>query len=180
MRLFYAIEFPDPVKQRLAEVSSGLAALSARGRWSRPDNIHMTIQFVGECPGEWLADLRNILRRAALSTAPFDLTIQGWGTFGDSQDILWLGIEREPELEKLAGTLKVLLRQQNLPFDRRPYTAHITLARQVHISREQLTGWQYPPISCPVRSVSLMESRREEGVLVYRALERAQLGLDMR
>jgi len=180
MRLFYAIEFPDPVKQRLASLSRELASLSLRGHWSKPDNIHLTLQFLGECPAEWLPVLHGILREAAAGCQPFDLTVQGSGTFGETDDILWLGVLPAPILSQLAVRIRDLLREQAMPWERRPFAAHITLARQVRIDPVLLQSFTYQPFVLPVRQISLMESCRLEGILTYRPLERAQLNPNMR
>jgi RNA 2',3'-cyclic 3'-phosphodiesterase len=180
MRLFYAIEFPDAVRQRLASISRELAALSSQGRWSKPDNIHLTLQFLGECPTEWLPVLQDILQEAATRCRPFDLMVQGSGTFGAARDILWLGVRPEPALNRLAEMLGELLREQEMPWEHRPFSAHITLARQVKIDPLVLQNWSFPPFSLKVGQISLMESTRQEGSLIYRPLARAQLSPDMR
>jgi RNA 2',3'-cyclic 3'-phosphodiesterase len=175
MRLFYAVEFPDPVKAQLAALSHELAAVANKGRWTRQENIHLTIQFLGDCPADCLPVYTAILRESAAASREFSLTISGCGTFGNRHDILWVGARQEPLLVYLAEQLRSRLRQNNLPFDERPFTAHITLGREVQIDPAFLKSWQYAPVTLPVREITLMESTQINGKLTYTPLERAGL-----
>jgi RNA 2',3'-cyclic 3'-phosphodiesterase len=175
MRLFYAIEFPDLVRARLASLSRELAAVAMHGRWTRQENIHLTMQFLGECPAEWLPVFKSILVRTAASCPEFNLTISGCGAFGSRHDLLWLGARKEPSLDRLAEILSGFLREEKMPFDDRPFAAHITIGRDVQIDAEFLKNWQYEPIICPVQQITLMQSSQDGGPVVYTALERVWL-----
>jgi RNA 2',3'-cyclic 3'-phosphodiesterase len=177
MRLFYAIEFPDHVRARLMDLSRELAAVASHGRWTRQENIHLTMQFLGECPVEWLPVLKTILGRTAKSCPEFSLAISGCGTFGSRHDLIWLGARKEPSLELLSEKLKSLLREEKMPFDEQPFAAHITIGRDVQIDAEFLKNWQYEPVMCPVQQITLMQSSQIGGPVVYTALEQARLAL---
>jgi 2'-5' RNA ligase len=174
-RLFYAIEFPDDVRSRLSLAGAQLAALASQGRWTRPDNLHLTLQFIGDCPDEWLGRLGDILSLAAGNCPPFTMQIGGCGTFGRLGDILWIGVAPHPLLQQMAGDIASQLQGQGLPYEQRPYSPHITIGRQVRIDSAALRSWSIAPFGCPVRQITLMESCRAGGPLAYLPLQRARL-----
>jgi len=161
-RLFYAIEFPEDIRHKLFQAGREIAALAERGRWTRPENIHLTVQFLGECPDDWLPNLTEIARQAAAASQPFMITFAGAGTFGRAGDILWIGIRPQPVLSELAAHLNDLLRLRALPYEERRFSPHITIGRQVRLDSSQLAAWSMPPLTCRIDAISLMESRRIE------------------
>ncbi len=171
-RLFYAIEFPEPVRRQVAAAGRQLAAVARQGRWTHPDNLHLTLQFLGDCPDEWMTGLLAILQSAAAGCRPFSLKIIGCGTFGRSGDILWLGVQAGPALSQLADSLASQLRAKGLPCEDRPYSPHITIGRQVRIDPAGLRAWTGPAIELTVNQVSLMESTRIDGRLTYLPVKR--------
>ncbi len=174
-RYFYAIEFPDNVRTSVAAAQKKLASAADHGRWTRDENLHLTLQFVGDCPEDLLPELSEVLNLTARNCRPFAIDICGCGTFGRNQDILWLGVAKEPRLQKLAGILTMNLEQHQLPHESRPYSPHITIGRQVKIDPAICQQWASPAIYCPINQITLMESTRLEGQLAYVPVLRAAL-----
>ena len=174
-RLFYAIEFPPGIRHQLAEAACELAAMAGRGRWTRPENLHLTLQFLGSCPDEWIDEFSEICSHAVAGCPSFMLEFSGAGTFGAANDILWVGVRPQLQLTRLAESLAALLKQQRLPCDNRAYFPHVTIGRQVVISPQAVENWRMPVISCPVRQISLMESTQVEGRLAYVSVYRDNL-----
>lgn len=167
-RLFFALEFPADIRLQIARSAQELIELAGRGRWTPADNLHLTLQFLGDCPDERLPDLSSIISTAAGAFPPFVIQISGAGTFGRDSDILWLGVQPQPVLTRLALQLDVLLRSSGFPGEKRPFSPHITIGRQVRIGAEQLAGWSMSPLACPIDKLSLMESTTFQNRLVYR------------
>ena len=174
MRLFYAIAFDPKTQHAISDVAGHLRGLGATGRWVGESNLHLTLVFIGETRPLQLGLLHDILQQAAGQVAPFTLQLDGYGVFGRQNDILWIGVRNEPQLQTLANALQKALQQHFSGIDTRPYKPHVTLARQVHLPPESLT-WQGPPILCDISSVVLMESVRLEGGLRYRPVRQIQL-----
>ena len=174
-RLFFAIEFMDSVQDQLAAAGRKLAAQSSGGRWTRPRNIHLTLQFLGDCPDLWLPELEKILHLAATDIKPFPISIEGCGTFGKMHDILWLSVASQDSLQLLVSRLKSLLMKNQLPYEGRPYSPHITIGREVRIDPACFPAWPWPKITFPVTQVSLMESTRVNGQLTYIPIFRVAL-----
>jgi 2'-5' RNA ligase len=175
MRLFFAIELDEQTRVTLEQAVSVLRQQTKSGRWTRPENLHVTVQFIGELPGDSLDLLGVILRRAAGSVSPFTLVFKEYGAFGPHSDILWLGVEPAAPLQSLSRQIRMELTRAGLPCDKRPYRPHLTVAREVQLTAGCLPAWPMPPVCCPVRQISLMESLRCDGVLHYRAVLRAEL-----
>ena len=90
--------------------------------------------------------------------------------------ILWQGVKRCPELLALQSKVKAALEAAGFPCDERPYRPHVTLARNYRKNKETdlsavLEHFE-KPADMKVFSLSLFESKRENGVLVYEELER--------
>ena len=172
MRLFVAINVDEAVRQRLAVLLKMLRA-SGTGSFVRPENLHITLAFLGEQSGTERA--RDAMD--AVCAAPFSLTFGDLGRFRrEGGDILWLGIERSVPLTDLHDSLNAALCKQNLPTETRPFRQHLTLGRQV-LLRQPLEHETFSIGSAvlDVNTISLMRSDRVEGRLEYTELFRKSL-----
>lgn len=128
-RLFFAL-WPAPELQReLAE--RGREALgNRRARRVPAANLHVTLAFLGEVD----ADFRACAEAAAarVTAAPFTLSLDRLGYWG-RRGLLWAGPSAQPEaVERLAADLNAVLADDcGHDPDRRPFRAHVTLARKV-------------------------------------------------
>ena len=87
IRLFAALALPEEVRQRLALVCAPLPG----ARWAPPENMHVTLRFIGEVEAPVATDIDALLSRV---TAPaFDIRLAGLGTFGSREQVraLWAG-----------------------------------------------------------------------------------------
>ena len=178
MRLFYAIELDFFTRDRIKAAVQELRYKTTAGRWSYPDNYHLTVQFLGEYEADALPEFERIMHAAA-EVPPFTLELHGWGSFGQRHEIIWLGADPQPSLVMLAESLAGLLREKKLSFDDRPFKPHLTIGRQVRMKDEAGADlaalWHGPTIKAEIRMVSLMESTRVNERLVYRSLARESL-----
>jgi 2'-5' RNA ligase len=135
MRLFVALEIPAAVRDTLAAQVKELRDLSAqladkRPRWLRPENLHVTLKFIGEVSPAKLESIRDALA-AIHSDAPVHLQFRGLGFFPNEQypRILWAGIEASASLPPLAANIDSALETQGVAREKRAFTPHLTLAR---------------------------------------------------
>lgn len=173
MRLFVALLFPEPVKDALLDAASELRSHASYGVFSRRENFHLTLSFLGE-----VRDPRPVNRAMAAAAAeiePFDLTLDRTGRFRRSGgDIWWVGLKRSPALTQLHRQLNDALQAQGFPGEDRPFRPHVTLARQVTLTDAAFQP-QVPGLTIPVRALCLMRSERLQGVLTYTCLHREPL-----
>jgi 2'-5' RNA ligase len=135
-RLFVALEPPDAVRRRLAAIAVELRRASGRAadeiRWVPPENVHLTLQFLGAVPEERLADVEKAVRGAAGAARPLSLEVKGAGGFPNSRRprVVWLGLSGEVDaLAALAAELGKRLAPLGFPPESRPFAAHLTLGR---------------------------------------------------
>lgn len=157
MRLFVAVNFPPEVKAALSGAVDSLRT-RAGGNFSRPENFHLTLAFIGETRDA--AGAKAALD--SLSSPPFSAAVAGSGRFGDTW---WAGLEPSPELDALARETQEALRSRGFAIERRSFLPHVTLAREV--SAGAGTALSVPRAAFQVRRVSLMRSDRIQGRLTY-------------
>ena len=170
-RLFIAINCNDEIKAILLSVQEIIKAQSIKGSFSRPENLHLTLVFLGETPEEQIPGICSVIDEAMIPPlAPFTLTFSPTGCFRHShKELWWIGVERsDPSLkilERLRRRIIEGLSAKSIVFDERPFKAHITLGREIkHDAPIEIPERK---ISFPVSRLSLMKSERVSGILVY-------------
>ena len=125
MRLFVALSLPDAIREDLSVLANGLPG----ARWVSPENMHLTLRFLGEVDGRDARDIDDAL--AAIRMPAFDLRIAGVGTFGEGRKLraLWAGVEANPVLTRLHDKVEQAVIRTGLPPEPRKFKPHVTLAR---------------------------------------------------
>jgi len=128
MRLFVALTPPAEVVEQLRARTSELHELAPDLRWSRPEQWHLTLAFLGEVPEGSVDELTGRLERAARRHPPLSLALSGGGRFGTR--VLWTKVQGDRAgLRRLADSVRAAARRTGLPVEDRPYRPHLTLAR---------------------------------------------------
>ncbi len=166
MRLFYALILPEPVTDALARVMSDLRRSGVRGGFTREENLHMTLHFLGEQPEERLDVLSDIL--LGVNPSAFSLTLSGLGVF-ERSGILWAGLRPSPALERLHRQLGSSLKKQGFPVDSRRFVPHLTLVREFR-APDGFVLPELPGVTGTPELLALMESSRVSGRLEYTPL----------
>lgn len=133
MRLFVAIELPDDLKTALGRLRTDVPG----ARWVPPEQLHLTLAFLGEVEEETVGKLGE--RLSLIHTPPFQLSFSGTGCFPNRRRprVLWAGLEPHPRLLHLAAGVHGAVLACGIPQEERPFSPHITLARfKVPASRE--------------------------------------------
>ena len=118
----------------------------------------------------------DALEEACAGTSPLLLRSDGLGKFGRATDAtLWLGIAAAPELEQLAARLRDELRARDVPFDAKPFKAHLTLARRARIPHVGLPHLAFPQDD-EAYDVTLYKSTLDRAGAVYKPLHTVCLG----
>lgn len=166
MRLFIALNFSPREKDALEAVQTRLKEHSAAGNFTRRQNLHMTLSFLGEIPPERIPTLRNILKITGDKTSPFVLQYHQMGYFsGKGREKLWyLSCEAIPELKDLVRRLEKALKSKGFSLEERDFVPHVTLCRRCITDH---TPGAVAPIAVRCSSIELMLSERIDGVLTY-------------
>ncbi len=126
MRLFIALDLPWRLRERLALMAgSGIPG----ARWVSPENYHLTLRFIGETQAHRAEDIDLAL--SVVRARGFSLILAGVGTFtkGGRVTALWVGVERNPQLDHLQNKIETALQRVGVEPERRRFTPHVTLAR---------------------------------------------------
>src|SRR5688500_14707668 len=139
-RLFVALTLPPSVRDVLTALAEPLPGVS----WTRAEQLHVTLRFLGDVPTDQIAPL--IVRLAQLRVASFILPVEGIGSFPPSQPprILWIGTgSGHPRLFQLRQRLDDALLAAGLPLDVRTFHPHITLARCMENAAPAISHWMH-------------------------------------
>lgn len=125
MRLFVALSLPDDLRRDLSGLSCGLPG----ARWVAPENLHLTLRFIGEVDGHDAEDIDAAL--SGIRFPRFALTVAGVGEFGDDRRLrsLWAGVEPNEMLDRLQAKVEQAVRRAGQPPEKRKFKPHVTLAR---------------------------------------------------
>lgn len=169
MRVFYALTLTSDSKQSITPLRDSLANNAVKGRFTREENYHLTLEFIGNINHGELSEYIVILN--SLGAAPESLVIEHYGAFKRrDREIIWLGIKKDKVLTLLQKQLRMLLKQNDMPNEQRKYTPHITIGRQV-LMHGSIEDMMIKPIELKVHSIALMESKNVDGVLRYEPIE---------
>ncbi len=183
MRLFIGLSLPAAVRDRLAALQSGLPG----ARWVLPENLHLTLRFVGELAGDGVEDLDAALTKVA---APgFEFRLKGLDTFGGGGGgakkirALWTAAEPPAPLVHLQAKIESAARLAGLAPEGRKFKPHVTIARFKNARRLRMgeylqshAGFQAGPV--PVPAFTLYRSHLGQGGAHYERLADYPLGAE--
>lgn len=176
LRLFYAIEFQDDIKEFLDDIQGPIKSHSIKGNFTYIDNFHLTLRYMGEVTENQEYNLRELLKETFQSFSKFTLTTKDLGSFQrGNTEIIWVGIEESSELMEVYNTLERNLNDKGFEREKRPYKPHITIGREVVLKERSLLNYQLPQKEIWVDRLTLMNSKRINGRLMYVPIERVEL-----
>jgi len=153
-RIFIAINFPEDIKKKLADYQ--MKWLDLPCRWTKKENLHITLMFLGYLSDEKLLEVLKITKEVAQRYEPFSInlikicygppkkmpysetsSLTGRLAKGENRPprMIWVEGEKSAELGKLQNNLgnsllsSVALAKEDITSDNRPYAPHITLGR---------------------------------------------------
>ena len=135
MRLFVALEIPAAVRDNLATLIDELRAEDApsaknKTRWVRPENLHVTLKFIGQVDAGKLDVIRAALAEVR-SPSGVELRFCGLGFFPNDKRprVFWAGIEASANLAPFAAEIDARMGTLEIPRETREFSPHLTLAR---------------------------------------------------
>lgn len=183
LRVFIGIGLPSPVKNILKQAQNKAEEEIKKARWVRPENIHLTLQFLGNCEDELVPRIDQALASVASKTEPFEFTIAKLGAFPSVKRsrVLWAGIEEGAfEIEKLHEQVENAMMPLGFMPEKRKFHSHITLARLKvpqdvgkAIENARMLSIQEP---VEVRRITLFQSQLNKGGAIYSSLSEREFG----
>jgi len=202
-RIFIAINFPQEIKKKLAEFQSQWPELPIR--WTKPENLHITLAFLGYLADEELVEVLRITKEVAPRHQPFSINLYKilYGPpkmpYSETKSLtgrrdkianrpprmIWVEGEKSKDLANLQIDLeKSLTSSGKIKFEpeERSFTCHITLGRIKTWEFRQIELEERPQVdedislSCDVNSIEVMESQLKRAGPEYTILETCSLG----
>jgi len=142
IRVFIAVKLPDHVIRRLSETQQDLKNRGLRIKWTRPENIHLTLKFLGDIHPDAVGPVCHVIEASVKEFGPIKLCARGVGVFPTIRRtrVLWAGISGQLDLlEKLHKAIDAGLDCLGFAKDERRFTGHLTLGRfKGHPASEQM------------------------------------------
>jgi 2'-5' RNA ligase len=186
LRTFIAVDIGKVIRDRAVSLQEILARTGAEVKWVEPENIHVTLLFLGEVDDRTIPDVCRVVAEQAQRQPAFSMSIERVGCFPNARRprVLWIGVgEGTQELCALHDALEPpLLDLGCYRREERQYTPHITLGRvrserpadKLAAALSKHAGWQGGQTS--VREILVMSSELRPQGPIYTVMSRAKLG----
>ncbi len=132
LRTFIAAEISPKARSAAVRLIDRLRTVPVKVTWTRPDNLHYTIKFLGDVLAEKTADVCRSVQESVGPFTPFEIVAAGAGAFPSLSHprTLWLGMSEGAEpMELVYQAIERVLEPLGFPREHRKFTAHITLGR---------------------------------------------------
>jgi 2'-5' RNA ligase len=181
MRAFIAVELDDDVRAAVARVVRTLreGPSGESVRWAQPENLHVTVRFLGDVARERIPAIVREVGAAAAGVPPFFVELGRVGAFPSARRprVIALAIAPEKPLQQLAAAVEAAVVRAGVESDRHRFRPHLTLGR--------LRGRELPPVTAPVTAegetmavneIVLFSSELTRRGALHTPLERMALG----
>ncbi|MDO5649028.1 MAG: RNA 2',3'-cyclic phosphodiesterase [Gallicola sp.] len=173
MRLFIGISLSEKTKTQLHTLQKELKPYLKTASFTKKDNLHLTLKFLGDCSKE---DKNRIIESLNSKTfvGPFSIDFINIDTFSNRKGkILWAGSKYNPSLQTLYSIVEETLSGLSFEKENRTYKAHITLARRIQWGEKRKR--EIKKITEDISSFALFESVFTKRGVEYKELFRFYL-----
>jgi 2'-5' RNA ligase len=132
VRLFVALELNEAIKTAVRRLQEKLARTCDGVKWTPPEQVHLTVKFLGDVADDQVTDVADAVRRAAARSPAFTLILEGCGCFppGGPVRILWVGAREDGgRLSACVCAVEEEMERMGFARETRPFTAHGTVGR---------------------------------------------------
>jgi 2'-5' RNA ligase len=132
MRTFIAIELPHHIADALGNLQETLRSSKLNIRWVRPENIHLTLKFLGDIPPEAVDPISRTLSESVRNYDPISLSAKGSGVFPGIKNprVIWVGLSGQVlRLKTMQQALEENLTALGFEKEKRTFKGHVTLGR---------------------------------------------------
>jgi len=132
VRLFIAIELTQDIKDKLKMLEEELCFVCPQGKWVKPDNIHLTLNFLGYIKEDLVRETTESIIKSVKNFGSFDIEVKGASYFPEKGDprVIWVGIGSGSEkVFSLHSKIKEALLSFNFEPEKDEFKAHLTLGR---------------------------------------------------
>ena len=168
LRSFIAIALADPARSAVEAYVAQLRRAIDSVAWTPPENLHLTLKFLGDVMPARLESLAVRVAEIAAAQTPFVMTVAGVGAFPSVRcpRVLWIGVAA-PAVGSLAAAVDLACTAEGFAPETRPFHPHLTLGR-VRQARRSDRGRPKPERGVP----GMRRQQREDPALVFATLDR--------
>jgi 2'-5' RNA ligase len=179
MRLFVAVCFNQDILEALTHIQAQFKQLSITGNYTKKENLHLTIKFLGEVEKSQQERISAAFHEMSQEISSFTISMGDLGCFKRRQaSLLWLKMNNhQGKLDQAFKMAKESLDQIGFPKEDKPFKPHVTLIRDARFNEAPLALNEikekiaFEKMTQIVNRLVLMESTREQGQLIYKPIE---------
>lgn len=185
LRTFIAVDLGKTIRDRIITLQETLARTGTEIKWVEPENLHVTLLFLGEVDQRQVINVCRMVQDCATKQPAFSLSVETVGCFPNERRprVVWVGVgEGAQELCALHDALEGPLQELGYRREERRYTPHITMGRvkserstdDLAVSLAKRAGWKAGAVT--VEEILVMSSQLTPQGPQYMVLSRAKLG----
>ncbi len=181
MRTFIAIELPEEIKRAIAALQDDLRPARAEVSWTKPENLHLTLKFLGEIEERLVSQITQACVEAAESFTSFALSLNTAGAFPNARQprVLWVGLsDGVEETRRVQASLDERLAAIGFEREARAFQPHLTIGRvkspkgtEALLARAD--AYRLPALSFVAREIVFMHSQLDPAGARYTLLAQA-------
>lgn len=181
IRCFIAIELSEEIKNTLAKIESELQRNIQGVKWVNPDNIHLTLKFLGQIEKEAIEEIKKILDEITATARPFKIRLSQIGAFPNPNQprVIWVGIDDgTKESSHLANLIEEKIVPLGIEKEDRAFHPHLTLARIKFLKdkssvKNAFASLKVPQVEMTAAKIALFQSTLTPEGPIYTVLETA-------
>ena len=178
LRTFIAIKLDETTIKKLSLIQNDFKKTGADVKWVAPQNIHLTLKFLGDTSEDKIPSLRQVLEKAVAGTSPFLLELTHTGAFPTHEhpQVIWIGItDGKTKLLELASRIEEELFIVGIPKEKRSFDAHVTLGRvrsslNTFALTKLLKVYSFPAFAQEVKKIYFLKSTLTSHGPIYEPL----------
>ena len=166
MRSFIAVKISSDQRNKIAELIRDFRRYDTGVKWVRPENMHITLKFLGEVDKKILPEIFNSLEKSLTNDQVFDFNLKALGCFPNVRRprVIWVGIDRGANnLKALAAKVDSVLMDFGFEKEKRGFSAHLTIGRVkdphgVNLVTDQFEKLRFDTEQCLIEEVVFFQS----------------------
>lgn len=183
MRTFVAIELHRELTAQIDQLQVALKKTKTDVSWVKPQNVHITLKFLGEVKEEKIAEVYQAVENSVVGIKSFAVNLQGLGGFPNLKRprVIWIGVEKGKEiLAELYPKVEEEFFQIGFSKENRNFTPHLTIGRvkspkNLEKLASEITETSFQTDEFEVKEVVVMKSTLHPAGSIYTPLKKVLL-----
>jgi 2'-5' RNA ligase len=184
LRTFIAIPLSSEIQQFLSQVQDHLKKLDCNIKWVNPENIHLTLKFLGDVKPKKIDAIKQTLEELAKNMRPINIELTQIGAFPNAKNphVLWIGIkDDEHQIARFASSVEDNFGKIGFKKEKKPFSPHITLGRirspkNIQLLSEAISNYALPvDLKQIAQNITLYKSTLTPAGPIYEPLHSADL-----